>query len=143
MNNFIELAFEKSCPHLKWKYYEMPFEKGGGCEILRVSFSGKYECTNDQAYARLMPIIVRAGVEYWNPSKVLLDYSELEFTGGEEFERTYDAVNNDYISTVMVVGKQCRKAMSEIAWPGEDRDIVDNSFFFENMELAIKKLREE
>jgi hypothetical protein len=141
MTQVKKIGFRESCPKINWEYLQVPFENNGGCEILIVKFSGVYECTYEQTYARIMPIIVRAGVEYWNPSKVIIDYSELEFNGGDEFEKTYDAVNNDYITTVIVVGDKCREAMSEIAWNGESRDIVDNSFFFEDIERAVSKLR--
>jgi len=135
---FQKISFDKSCPEISWQYLALFNNKT--IEVLRIKFSGRYVSSTDQSYARLIGIAIRSGIEFWNPITVLIDYSDLEFNGGDEFERTYDSVESDYTRTAVLVGPLCRKAMNKLAWEEEDKDIVDNSFFFDDADKAIAKL---
>ncbi|MGZ4100097.1 MAG: hypothetical protein ACXVNM_14520 [Bacteroidia bacterium] len=141
--HFEELNFSKDCPTLTWSFYSL--KEKDKHEILRIAFHGSYRKGHEGSKdSHLISVMVDAAVKFWQPRFVIIDLSGLEYSGGDEFEKIYDSVDDDDILTVVLVGDKCRKAMTELYFGSEPgRDIVDNNFFFDDINKAIKKLKDQ
>jgi hypothetical protein len=141
MNNmwFEEIDFANECPYISWAFYSSNGQgKESGIEILQAKFSGTYTAKAD---SELISIITDAAVKFWKPKYVIIDLSSIEFKGGQDFENIYDCVEDEDIQTVVVVGEDCRKTMSELYFgKNSSKDIVDNNFFFDDLDKAVEKL---
>ncbi|MBA3664847.1 MAG: hypothetical protein H0W61_11660 [Bacteroidetes bacterium] len=142
---FEEISFSRDCPTISWSFHCIAEAANTRPEILRIMFHGVYR--KDQAGSKdshLISVMVDAAVKFWRPKFAIIDLSDLEYTGGEDFEKIYDSVDDDDILTVVLVGEKSRKAMTELYFGNETgKDIVDNNFFFDNIDRAIKKLRDQ
>lgn len=143
---FKEVNFEGACPTLSWSFHTRADENNDPRpEILRIMFHGKYrEGQEAHTDAHLITVIIAAAVNFWHPKFVIIDLSDFEYHGGDEFEKIYDSVDDDDIQTVVLVGDKSRAAMTALYYGTEEgKDIVDNNFFYDDLDKAIKKLKDQ
>lgn len=141
-NEFKKVDFSDVCPTITWSFHTLANPESKRPEILRVMIHGTYRKEADREDTHLITVIISAAVSFWNPVYVIIDLSDLEYYGGDEFEKIYDSVDDDDIHTVVLVGDYCRAAMTTLYFGTEKgKDIVDNNFFFDDLNKAIRKLR--
>lgn len=142
MDTFHKIEFAEACPTITWTFHSFEKHSWKRPEILRIMFHGKFRKEEQRTDAHLISVIINAAVNFWNPLYVIIDLSQLEYNGGDEFEKIYDSVDDDDVLTVVLVGDKCRQHMTELYFGNEKgKDIVDNNFFFNDLNKAIKKLR--
>lgn len=142
---FKEVDFAGACPTISWTFHIKQDDYSSRPEILRIMFHGIYRQGEDaHTDAHLITVIIAAAVHFWHPQFVIIDLSDFEYHGGDEFEKIYDSVDDDDIQTVVLVGEKCRAAMTALYYGTEEgKDIVDNNFFYDDLEKAIKKLKDQ
>ncbi|QTD38139.1 hypothetical protein JL193_02195 [Polaribacter batillariae] len=75
----------------------------------------------------------------WLPSKIVIDISEVDYESGDDMELLLDIP--DSTSSVIILGDKNRKAISTlILGIDAEEDIVDNKFFFDDLEKGIEQL---
>tara|TARA_B110000037_G_scaffold19640_1_gene21042 strand:+ start:18164 stop:18400 length:237 start_codon:yes stop_codon:yes gene_type:complete len=72
--------------------------------------------------------------------KTIIDISNVTYEWGDDMELLLDI--SDRKSSVMIVGDKNRRALSTLLFGTDtERDIVDNKFFFDNLEKGTEKLK--
>ena len=100
------MSFQKLCPFLSWSFKEETSTE----QILIISFKGEYRSgsrgNND---ADLMTGIVFTANKLFNPSKIIIDLSELSYSWGNRLLYPLNASNKD--SLAIVVGKKSKNGV--------------------------------
>jgi hypothetical protein len=110
-------------------------------DILHIKFRGIYR-HGSAGKSELGYMIgnYELGMAVWGPFKVVIDISGVEYEWGDDMEILLDI--SDRKSSVMIVGNKNKKAISTLIFGMDtEKDIVDNKFFFEDLERGIEKLK--
>jgi hypothetical protein len=141
--NFKSIILEEVCPSLTYKFKVANLRDTSLVEILVVSFHGIYRNGSaGRPDAGFIKGIINTGLSVFDPFSLLIDLSDLKYNWGDDLDILFNESEN--VNTVVLVGEECRKAMSSLAFGvGTNKDIVDNAFYFDNFEKAIAKLKEK
>ena len=110
-------------------------------DILHIKFSGTYRLGSaGKTELGYMTGNYELGKAIWRPFKIILDISNVEYEWGDDMELLLDI--SDPKSSVIIVGDKNRKAISTLIY-GIDtkKDIVDNKFYFDNLEKGVQELK--
>jgi hypothetical protein len=137
------VSLKEYCPTLTYEFKIKNLRDTGLIDILIISFQGEYRYgSGGSPDAGFIKGIIKTGVSVFDPFSVLIDFTDLEYSWGDNFDLSFEEVES--IKMVVVVGNKCRKGMSTLRFGMEaTRDIVDNVFFFDNFEKAINILKKE
>jgi hypothetical protein len=139
--SFQSVTIDNYCPTITYDFKIAYLRNTQLIDILIISFNGAYrDGSTGSADAGLISGIVATGVSVFDPFSLLIDFTDLEYNWGDNFNLSFEDANST--STVILVGDKCRRGMSTLAYgTGTDKDIVDNDFFFDNFDKAIAKLK--
>lgn len=137
---FQPISLKEECPQLSYEFSVSKFSDHL-IDTLVISFKGKYrDGAAGRPDAGLMKGIVETGLAVWDPFSVLIDLRELEYSWGDNIDSVFASIVR-YSSAVLVSYKN-RRGLSTLEFgTGTRKDIVDNDFFFDNFEAAIKKIK--
>lgn len=138
--NFIPVRISSYCSTIEYKFQISYLRNTNLINVLIISIEGKYRNGSagspDAGYIRG---IIKMGVEVFDPFFVIIDFSNLEYNWGDDFDLSFSETGN--IKTSVVVGSKCRYAMSTLNFGlNTNKDIVDNDFFFESLQDALEKI---
>lgn len=85
--------------------------------------------------------LLKTAIKLWNPRAVIIDLHDLEYSWGDRMDEVFDAPENKPLA--IVVGPKNRKALSTLRLGlSTKEDVVDNKFFFDSREKALKYLEQ-
>ena len=140
---FQPISVDDICPTISYNFKCTYYKKTPHIDILIISFHGKYrDGSTGSADAGLIRGILKIGAEAFIPFSILIDLADLEYEWGDNLDLAFE--DAEPVTTVVLVGEKCRKAMSTLAFGIDtDKDIVDNDFFFDDFQKAIEKLQKK
>ena len=138
---FKSVKIEDYCPTITTHFKIAHLRNTHLVETLIVSFKGQYRLgSSGSPDAGFIKGFVKTGVEVFDPFELVVDLTDLEYQWGDDIDLTFGGLFIQKI--VVVVGEKCRKALSTLLLGlDSDNDIVDNDYYFDNMEEALLKLK--
>jgi hypothetical protein len=140
---FQPISVDDICPTISYDFKCTYYKGTPHIDILIIAFHGDYrDGSTGSADAGLIRGILKIGAEAFNPYSILIDFTDLKYEWGDNLDLSFEDAAP--ITTVVLVGNKCRKAMSTLAFGIDtDREIVDNVFFFDDFDKAIAKLKQQ
>ncbi len=84
--------------HIQYKYFTCPFIKVSYLDALIVTFEGQYGYgSKGNPDARFMSAIIKAGLEAWSTSALILDFRTLRYEWGDMMGLVFSASAGRYI----------------------------------------------
>jgi hypothetical protein len=110
-------------------------------DTLYIKFNGVYRPGSEgKSELGFMTGNYELGINVWRPFKTIIDISNVTYEWGDDMELLLDI--SDRKSSVMIVGDKNRRALSTLLFGTDtERDIVDNKFFFDNLEKGTERLK--
>ena len=139
--NFKKVSLAEYCPSVTYQFQVSNLRDTHLVETLIISFHGSYRYGSaGRSDAGLIKGIIKTGITVFDPFAVLIDFSDLEYTWGDNLDLSFE--ETDSTPTAILVSDKCGRAMSTLEF-GLDtpKDIVDNELFFDNYEKALEKLQ--
>lgn len=135
-----QVYLKAACPEISYEYF-VSHVHPTMVDTLRVAFKGKYrDGAAGRPDAGYMKGIVVTGIEVWDPVSVIVDLSELEYEWGDNINTVFAAVAR--MKCAIIVSYKNRRGLSMLEFGTHTReDLVDDDFFFDDLEKAIKKLK--
>ena len=139
---FKPVSFESECPTIHYAFQIKSSTRNSFQSILLASFSGKYRYASaGNPDASYMWGLLKTAIKLWNPRAVIIDLHDLEYSWGDRMDEVFDAPENKPLA--IVVGPKNRKALSTLRLGlSTKEDVVDNKFFFDSCEKALKYLEQ-
>ena len=140
---FQSISIDNICPTISYDFQCTYYKDTPHIDILMISFHGKYrDGSTGSADAGLIRGVLKIGAEAFNPYSILINLAGLEYEWGDNLDLDFE--DAEPVNTVVLVSDKCRKAMSTLAF-GIDtgKDIVNNDFFFDDLQKAIEKLQKK
>ncbi|MBO9658124.1 MAG: hypothetical protein J7527_04800 [Chitinophagaceae bacterium] len=138
-NSFLPVSIQEICPTLSYSFECRYSGIAQFVDILLIRFSGKYRygsAGSDDAL--LIDGVIKMGMTLFDPNALIIDLREMSYEWGDNLDLSF---GSSAVKTTVVVGVKCRKAMSTLAYGLESKqDIVDNDFFFDDLEAAISNI---
>jgi len=140
---FQSISLEAYCPTISYDFKIKYFQETELVDILIIGFHGKYrDGSAGDSDAGFIKGIIKTGVSVFDPFSLLIDLTDLEYNWGDYFDLSFEETG--HTSTVVLVSEKCRRALSTLSFGiNTDKDIVDNNFFFDDINKALEKLKEK
>ncbi|MCG2612810.1 hypothetical protein LZZ85_00905 [Terrimonas sp. NA20] len=137
---FKQTSLSGTCPTLTYRFAIQQLRNTHLVELLLISFHGEYRYGSaGKEDAGLIRGIIKTGVAVYDPTSIIIDFRDMEYTWGDNFDLSFEDAESSRV--VVVVGDKCRKAMSTLAFGIDTKqDIVDNVLFFDDFDSALLKL---
>ena len=136
-----KVNLEETCNGMTCEFFTQNLRDTHLIDILHIKFSGTYRLGSaGKTELGYMTGNYELGKAIWRPFKIILDISNVEYEWGDDMELLLDI--SDPKSSVIIVGDKNRKAISTLIY-GIDtkKDIVDNKFYFDNLEKGVQELK--
>lgn len=136
-------SLEKYCPTITYDYSIAHVAHTHLVDLLVITFHGRYrDGSEGRPDAGLIQGVIRTGIAVFDPFKLIIDLSDLEYTLGDNLSLLID--ESEWIKTAYVVGDKCRRALSTLYFgAGTTKDIVDNQLYFDSFDRALNKLQQD
>lgn len=141
--DFQSIALSNFCPTVTYDYKIKHLRDTHLVDTLIISFHGKYrDGSAGSPDAGLIKGIVKTGVAVFDPFSLLIDLRDLEYNWGDNLDLSFEDAEPK--RSAVLVSDKCRRAMSTLAFGIDtNNDIVDNDFFFDDMDKALAKLKDK
>ena len=135
-------SLEKYCPTITYDFSIAHVAHTHLVDLLVITFHGRYrDGSEGRPDAGLIQGGIRTGIAVFDPFKLIIDLSDLEYALGDNLSLLID--ESEWIKTAYVVGDKCRHALSTLYFGARStKDIVDHQLFFDSFDLALKKLQQ-
>lgn len=139
--NFKKVDINETCNGITCEFSVLNLRDTHLVDILHIKFNGIYRYgSGGKAELRYMIGNYELGKAIWNPFKIALDISNVEYVWGDDMELLLNIPEPK--SSVIIVGEKNRKAISTLMFGvNTEKDIVDNKFFFDDLQKGIEKLK--
>ncbi len=139
--NLKKIDLDETCNGMNCEFFVLNLRDTLLIDILHIKFSGIYRPGSiGKSELGYMTGNYELGKAVWRPFKIVIDISDVEYEWGDDMELLLDI--SDPKSSVIIVGKKNRKAISTLMFGMDtEKDIVDNKFFFDDLEMGIEKLK--
>lgn len=138
------VSFKQACPTIDFEFELLREGKSYFPTMLVIKVIGQYrDGSTGNKDAKLIKEIMNTAFALWEPERVLLDITNLKYDWGDDIDYIFEGFD-ERTPFAVAVGSQCRHAISTLTY-GIDtqKDIVDNVDFFDNVEKAIDKLKNQ
>ena len=130
-----EITLKQMCPSIKW-FFRLESESS---QILIISFKGTYRYgSSGNKDADLMLGIIFLGYKLFQPQKIVLDLSELDYMWGNKLLNVLHIGKGK--SFAIVVGSKCKEGIISLTEAKKSEDDMIN--VFDSVDEAVSYLQE-